>query len=185
MKEEWRPILGYEESYAVSSIGRVKSISRKRANGATLKEKLLQPGINKYGYCSVSLCKNGLIKQYKIHRLVAIAFLPNPKELPLINHKNEIKNDNRVENLEWCDWRYNTNYGNCINQLKSQHINPIVQMDLLGNFVTKYPSAKEAGRTLKIDYRNICKCANGRYKTCAGFVWKWLKDFNNDNTKVL
>ena len=104
--EEWRDIEGYEGLYQISSLGRVKSFPRPTTPGGILK-------INKRkdGYCSVMLCKNGKTKRFLVHRLVAKAFIPNPNNLPMINHKNENPSKNIVDNLEWCDNKYNCNYG--------------------------------------------------------------------------
>ena len=109
MREEWKPIDGYEGLYEISSKGRVKSLPKCGRNARILFE-----GYNKYGYKSVVLCKNGIYKRYLIHRLVATAFIENPKNLPEVNHRDENKENNRVENLEWCDHRYNINYGSKI-----------------------------------------------------------------------
>ena len=104
--EEWRDIEGYEGLYQISNLGRVKSFPRPTTPGGILK-------INKRkdGYCSVMLCKNGKTKRFSVHRLVAQAFIPNPNNLPIINHKDENPSKNIVDNLEWCDYEYNNNYG--------------------------------------------------------------------------
>lgn len=111
MIEEWRPIYGYEGLYEVSSYGRVRSLDRYEVNNLgykrLLKGKILSPGIRKDGYFVVSL-RN---KMFRVHRLVAQAFIPNPDELPQVNHKDEDKSNNNVDNLEWCDSKYNNNYG--------------------------------------------------------------------------
>lgn len=107
----WVPIVGYEGLYEVSSQGDVRSIDRlETTKGNYLKKRRgvsLKPGKVR-GYNRVSLCKNGCIKQISVHRLVAEAFIPNPDNKPCINHKNAIKSDNRVENLEWCTHSENT-----------------------------------------------------------------------------
>ena len=103
--EIWKDIKGYEGLYQISNKGRVKSLG----NNKTKKEKILSPGKHK-GYFYVSLYKNRKEKKYSIHRLVAQAFLPNPDNLPVVNHKDENKLNNNVENLEWCTQEYNVNY---------------------------------------------------------------------------
>ena len=112
--EEWRDIKGYEGKYKISSYGKVKSLKHKD-------EKLLKPSYDKDGYKQVILCDNGKDKKWFIHRLVAIHFLPNPNNLPQVNHKDEDKANNVVENLEWCTCKYNINYGTAKNKkAKSQ-----------------------------------------------------------------
>lgn len=106
MKEMWKDILGYEGLYQVSNLGDVRSL--KYAGGNKVKM-LKQATVN--GYKRVSLVKNGKGKNYLVHRLVAIAFIPNPDNLPIVNHKNEDKTNNNVNNLEWCTQEYNINYG--------------------------------------------------------------------------
>lgn len=111
MQEEvWKDIKNYEGLYQISTYGRVKSFPRK---GALRKEKVLKPYKDgKNYYFVVGLHKDGK-KQYKlIHRLVADAFIPNPNNLPIVNHKDENKENNNVDNLEWCTYKYNSNYGN-------------------------------------------------------------------------
>lgn len=113
MIEEWRPIEGYEGLYEVSSYGRVRSLDRYvKGKGYRLhKGKVLIPVKSKLGYLQLNLYYNGKRHQSKIHRLVAQAFLPNPDNLPMINHKDEDKTNNNVDNLEWCSAKYNVNYG--------------------------------------------------------------------------
>ena len=115
MIEEWRPIVGYEELYEVSNLGRVRSIDRyvKYSNGQIHlhKGKVLSPVKSNLGYLLVSLCCNGKYKMFLVHRLVTEAFIPNPENLPEVNHKDEDKANNSVDNLEWCDRSYNNNYG--------------------------------------------------------------------------
>ena len=107
MKEIWKDISGYEGLYQVSNLGDVRSLNYRR-NGEL---KLLKQATNKQGYKQISLYKNGKIKTYKVHRLVAIAFIPNPNNLPVVNHKDENPSNNNVNNLEWCTVAYNNTYG--------------------------------------------------------------------------
>lgn len=101
----WKDIPGYEGLYKVSNTGKIFSVVTNRELSVIQK---------KDGYTCISLCdKDHNKKQYRIHQLVAKAFIPNPNNLPMINHKNEIKNDNRVENLEWCTAQHNASYGTC------------------------------------------------------------------------
>lgn len=105
--EEWRDIEGYEGYYQISNMGNVRSLNY----GRTGKTQVLQPHKNIYGYFQVTLFKNGKKNYYKVHRLVAQAFLENPNNLPQVNHINENKADNRICNLEFCTAKYNVNYG--------------------------------------------------------------------------
>ena len=115
MNEEWRPIEGYEGLYEVSSYGRVRGLDRyvKTCYEAyrLYKGKILIPEKTKLGYLLVNLCCNGKVHKKYVHRLVAQTFVPNPENLTEVNHKNEVKSDNCVDNLEWCDRKYNINYG--------------------------------------------------------------------------
>ena len=109
MSEEWRPIEGYEGLYEVSNTGRVRSLDRYCYR--LHKGKVLSPAKDTDGYLQVVLHCNGKQHQRKVHRLVAQAFIENPDNLPEVNHKDEDKTNNRVDNLEWCDRSYNINYG--------------------------------------------------------------------------
>ncbi len=102
-KEVWKDIQGFEGLYEISNYGNVRSLKFGKI-------KLLKPAKNKFGYYHVILCKNGQKKEYRVHRLVANAFIPNPLNYPQINHKDENKLNNKVENLEWCNNQYNKRY---------------------------------------------------------------------------
>lgn len=110
--ETWKPIKGYEGLYEVSTLGNVRSVDRYVMNGnrcCLLKGKPRKPYFISTGYLMADLFKNGQGKKYLIHRLVAEAFTPNPKNLPCIDNINTIKTDNRVENLKWCSYKENSN----------------------------------------------------------------------------
>ena len=115
MIEFWKDIKGYEGFYQVSNLGRVKSLSRSiyYSKGYTVyrKGKIKKPSFDKNGYPQIGLCKNGTVITRKIHRLVAEAFIPNPENKPEINHKDENKTNNYVDNLEWVTEKENVNYG--------------------------------------------------------------------------
>lgn len=102
--EIWKPVEGFEGLYEVSNLGRVKSLWFG-------KEKILKPAKNGSDYLLVDLYKNGKGKNFLVHRLVATAFIPNPEGFKQINHRDEVKTNNCVENIEWCDAKYNNNYG--------------------------------------------------------------------------
>lgn len=115
--EIWKDIKGYEGLYQISNYGNVKSLERviEDNKGSYIKkEKILTPTINNRGYYHIGLRNNSKTKYYYVHRLVAEAFIPNPNNYPIINHKDEDKTNNKVDNLEWCTPKYNANYGTAI-----------------------------------------------------------------------
>jgi len=129
MVEIWKDIPEYEGLYQVSNFGNIKSLKRTimcRCKNQykefsleyTREEKIIKGRKDKDGYLLVNLCKNGKHKNHRIHRLVAQAFIINPNNYKEINHKNENKQDNNIYNLEWCDSKYNSNYGTRIERIK-------------------------------------------------------------------
>lgn len=177
MLEEWRDIRGYEGFYQVSSLGRVRSLDRDitYSNGLVVhyNGKILSLNRNTNGYLSVLLSKNNEKKRVMIHRLVAEAFIENPNNFLEVNHKNEDKNDNCVENLEWCDRKYNVNYGNHKTKQIASRGTPIVQLTVDGDYVNTYPSAHEAARALGNEsYQgSISKANRGDAYIAYGFCW--------------
>ena len=177
-KVEWRWCPDFEGSYEVSDAGEVRSVNYLH----TGKKKVLKPGVRKNGYLYVNLCKNGVVKKYTIHRLVALAFIPNPLNLPQVNHLNEDKTDNRSENLEWCDSKYNSNFGTRIKRIAEKNTNgkkskSIVQLTKEGDFVRKWPSMREIQRELKFYIGAISQCCTGKYKSSYGFKWLFEEDY--------
>lgn len=196
MNEIWKDIKGYENCYQVSNLGNVRSVSRviqsKNGHGimeCTFQGKILSLGLNKKGYLSVGLSKNGKGKTYRVHRLVAEAFIPNPMNLPQVNHKDENTANNRVENLEWCTNKYNINYGNWKKHQSEIRINHpryskrVKQIDEDGNVIMIFPSISEAKRITGISH--IGTVANGKRNTSGGYRWEFEKANNKVSQKAL
>lgn len=164
-KETWKPITDYVGLYEVSSEGRVRNVKT---------GKILKPKNNRRGYLFVGLHKNGAVKNRYIHRLVAQAFIPNPNKLPEVNHKDEIKANNNLDNLEWVSHRDNSNYGKRNERISKSMSKPIVQIDLSTGLIIKtYPSTTIATRVTGINYDTITKAARGKYKSAGGYGWKY------------
>ena len=197
IKEEWRPIKGYESYYEVSNFGQIRSINRtiltKSCCGYEFyirkKGIILKPANHPCGYLVVALCKNGKSKNFLIHRLVAEAFIPNPNNKETVNHKNEIKTDNRVENLEWATLNENLHYGTGIvrghaNRDRQWHrihhgglnpyAKPVKQSTLQGDIIKEWACIADAVRELKISYSSICAAAKGKRKFAGGFKWQYI-----------
>ena len=176
-KEIWKPVVGYEGLYKVSNWGRVKSMNYNHSG----KERIMKLSPDKDGYLQLTLCKNNIKKVYKVHRLVAEAFLEIPEELKQyigtaylhINHKDENKQNNVVSNLEWCDSKYNTNYGTAIKRRSLKKKKPVLQYTMDGEFIREWASAMDAER--EGDYSNshiisVCKGTRPHHKN---FIWKY------------
>ena len=180
MEEVWKDIEGYE-NYQVSNYGRVRSLDRwviDKGSVRFIKGIIKKPNTINGGYLQVPLWKNGKGKSYLVHRLVAEAFLDNPDNYKEINHKNEVKTDNRAENLEYCDRKYNVNYGTrnkvALEKLRNGKLSKkVYQYSLDGEFLAEYPSAHEVERQLGFAFQNISKCCLGKRKTAYGYVWKY------------
>ena len=170
--EIYKDIAGYEELYKISNHGNVKSLG----NGKSRKEKVLKPIKLKNGYLRVDLPKQGKHKLYFIHRLVAEAFIPNPNNLPIINHKDENPLNNNVSNLEWCTYEYNNNYGTRTERSAASRRNNKKQSKQVLCLETGvvYPSTSEVERQLGFAHSNISQCCNGKYKQAYGFHWKYV-----------
>ncbi len=126
MNEIWKDIKGYESVYQVNNYGQVRSLDRYDSLGRFKPGVILSESDNGNGYKKVQLYKNGSHKIFYIHRLVAEAFIANPDNLPQVNHKDEDKSNNCVDNLEWCTNEYNSNYGNHNLKLSEAHKNKVL-----------------------------------------------------------
>ena len=174
MEEIYKDIKNLEGKYQVSNFGNILSLNY----GRTRKPKLLKPSKNKFGYLKVRLCKNGKQKNFFVHRLVTETFIPNPDNLPEVNHKDENKENNHVENLEWCDRKYNINYGTRNKRSAKTNTNgkcskPVLQLSLTDEFIKEWESSSEIYRQLGYCNSYICKCCKGKYESAYGFKWKY------------
>jgi hypothetical protein len=170
MEEEWRDVVGYEGLYQVSNLGRVKSLFRYK--------KILKQTIRR-GYYQVELFKNMKGKIFPVHRLVAMAFLPNHHCYPCVNHKDEIKTNNNVNNLEWCTYKYNSNYGHCREKIRAKcRFKPIRQIKN-GVIIREFPSVLEATNFLGLNSAcgssiiAVCKKKPGHF-TAYGYEWEYI-----------
>lgn len=161
-EEIWKYVDGYTE-YQVSNTGKVKSLKFG-------KERILKVRNSSNGYLYVSLCGNGVVSQQQVHRLVANAFLPNPLNLPQVNHKDENTKNNCVFNLEWCTSEYNINYGTRTERCSKR----VLQLDKYTcEVIRKWDSAMQIERELGFSNGNICNCCNGKRKSVYGYKWRY------------
>lgn len=175
MNEIWREIKNFEGLYQVSNYGRVKSLARTVKglfDSVIYKEEQLLK-LQKYpnGYNYVGLCKNGVVKNYLVHRLVAEAFIENSNNLPQVNHINECITDNRAENLEWVSAKTNANWGTRNNRVAEKHSISILQLSVNGDIMKEWDSGAEVEKVLGYKRTNICACCKGKAKTAYGFKW--------------
>lgn len=161
--EIWKDVEGYEGIYMVSSYGRVVSLKRTDRNGTKRNEKIIVQDKNLRGYCRVRLSKDMESKKFSVHTLVAKAFIPNPQNLPQVNHKDENPSNNFYKNLEWCTAKYNTNYGNHNQKVSRTKGRKILQYDMEGNIVKEYCSVGEAAKCNGLNYKQILRCC-GEYR---------------------
>lgn len=156
--EKWESINNYEE-YQISNLGNIK-----RNN------KILKPFKNTNGYYQIDLFKEGERKRFLIHKLVVDAFIKNVNNYSYVNHKDENKLNNNVDNLEWCTAKYNCNYGTRNKRLSS----PVICIELN----KKYQSIQEASKELNIQQAHISGCCAKRkhYNTAGGYHWQYVKE---------
>jgi len=185
-EEEWKPILGFEGLYEVSDVGRIKSLDRlvvteKRGN-YSIPSSIMTPKKDVQGYLKICLRKDLKSHMFLTHRLVALAFIPNPTKYPQINHINGIKDDNRLENLEWCNNSMNQKH--MIEVLKTHNtagkINgtapkciKVDQIDKKTDQIIKtWPSIKEAIKA-KAATKSVWRALKDNSKTCLGSKWRY------------
>lgn len=209
MEEIWKDVVGFEGVYQVSNLGRVRSLGFDIWH----KGRILKPHLDSRGYyLMVGLNRNKHPHHKNVHRLVAEAFIPNPNNYPCVNHKDECKTNNNVDNLEWCTYEYNMNYNNgaamkraiktryerhdvreLVAKTKATKIKngslsaekPVNQFTWGGEFVARYISATEAGRRTKAQTHVISKCCRGLCKQAGGFVWLYDDDVDKINERTL
>lgn len=172
--EIWKDIKGYENKYQISNYGRVKSLLNVCWYNEKKREKILTIKTTSH-YPHIRLMNKGIGKNYLIHRLVAEAFIPNPKKLPQVNHKDENKCNNCVDNLEWCTNKYNVNYGKRKKIVKEKLSIKIEQYDLTYNLIKVWGTMNDAIRYYN-NNRHICDVCKGKRKTASGYIWKYSKN---------
>lgn len=134
---------------------------------------LLKQVVDKDGYKKVGLTKNGRTKRFFVHRLVATAFIENPNNFPVINHKDENPGNNNMDNLEWCTVRYNTVYNGMPDRRAKSLRRPVIQMDKEGRYIKRWRGISDVERTLGMNHRNIISVCKGRRKTAYGYKWMY------------
>lgn len=180
MKELWLPVVGYEGLYEVSNQGNIRSVARriphsKKGYTRVFYGSVLTPITNKSrnNYCYISLKKDGKKKNLLLHRLIAQAFIPNPENKNQINHKDYNPCNNAVNNLEWCDSKYNLNYSLCNRKdQKGKHGRKVTAYDMSGNLIGSYNTVREAARQLNVYGQNICSILSGKNKWIKGYTFK-------------
>ena len=164
--EVWKDIEGYEGVYRISDHGRIMRVGKG----------LMRQNTDSYGYKYIAIKHNGVSWYPKVHRLVAMHFIPNPNHYPCVNHKDENKTNNIAENLEWCTHKYNTNYGTCIERRAKSCRKPILQFSIDGDFIAAWDGVIDASKALRVDSSSITKAAKKKRISAGGFVWEYAKN---------
>lgn len=166
MKEIWKDVAGYEGLYQVSNLGRVKSVKG-------VSERILKGGNDCHGYLCLNLWKNNQRIMFKIHRLVAQAFIPNPENKPQVNHIDEDKTNNVDSNLEWCTAKENNNHGTRIERVIISNQKKVKAIDIANGEYNYYESIKACGKALGIDNSNITKQLKGKLRQSGGYIFEY------------
>lgn len=185
--EKWALACGCDSRYAISTFGRVASLSflyYQRDYPCYRKQRIKSQSLHS-GYYSTNIIKDGKERLYQVHRLVAETFIPNPNNLPCVNHKDEDKTNNHVENLEWCTYQYNLRYGEqyrvrALKALKDLSARkPVVQLAIDGTYINTHRSIYYAALTTGIEKPSIRQNLCGKRKTAGGFRWVYLSDYES------
>lgn len=176
--EIWKPVFGYEGVYAISNNGNIVRIASEAKPGTgnyARPQRAIKARKNNNGYMIVDLWFGNRRKQKLVHRLVAEAFVPNPDRLPEVNHKDENPENCCADNLEWCDRKYNMNYGSIGSRIAAANSKPVLMCDNNWVQVKSYPSIIEAQRQTGISQGSIGDCLHGRRKTAGGYKWQYAR----------
>lgn len=185
MEEIWKAVRGFEGLYEVSNLGRVKRAPYSivgRTKGAMrtypryFKGGILKGTVCRNGYNRVTLSKDGTNIYKYVHRLVAEAFVPNPHNLPFVNHIDEVRTNNVSTNLEWCTCAYNNVYGDARKRFAEaysvNHSYAVRALSRTGEVICTFPSVKAAAQTVGVTHSTINRAIAKVRKTAAGFVWE-------------
>lgn len=175
MKEVWKPVVGYEGLYEVSSEGRVKSLARvvkTKKGGRKVSGGILKPNPQRNEYLRVTLYKDCKPISYLLHRLVLLAFKENIENKPQVNHINEIKSDNRLENLEWVTRSENMNHGTAMERMAEKQSIPVKGVNIDTGETIYFKSVQEAGRN-GFNPPHIVACCKGKRNKHLRFIWSY------------
>ena len=193
-KRVWKDIPGYEGLYQVSNTGQVRSLNYLGTKGYY---KILKQETIKDGYKRIRLYKDTIGKKYLVHRLVALTFIPNPNNYPIVNHKDEDKANNVVWNLEWCDYSYNTTYGSCSQKRRENLLGKnkgknsalygtrnktrataVLMFTLDGQFIRRFDSIADANEFMSKPRtaNGIYACCMNKQNTAYGYIWKYEQE---------